>query len=235
MIDRITARIRERCEELAEDLCLVSGTQLSGFRSDRKTIIENLLELLRDFYRHRSSAFHEGLINQLQQSKLVSVEESQIVGAEDTEFKVGNWYLIGTRTYRVLKTHPSFEIEDQGSIVSFSADNISKYWDHHIFKLSEIKTVLHRYKTQQFSAEDEILEITKAFQSELKEAHEFFLQERGLGDCDLRPSRGSQRHVHCYSCEEELDNSVDLEGSNCGWIVCVCGACGCGYSKSWGD
>jgi len=233
MIDRITARIRDRCEELAEDLRLVSGTQLSGFRSDRKTIIENLLELLRDFYRHRSSAFHEDLIKQLQQSKLVSAEESQIVGTEVTEFQAGSWYLIGARTYRVLKTHPSFEIEDQGSIVSFSADKISKYWDHHIFQLSKIKTVLRHYQTQQFSAEDEILEITKVFQSELKEAHEFFLQEHGLDNCDLRPSRGSQRHTHCYSCAEELDNSVDLECSNCGWIVCVCGACGCGYSTHY--
>ena len=51
-------------------------------------------------------------------------------------------------------------------------------------------------------------------------------------DCTMKETK------QCYSCKEELDNSVDLECSNCGWIVCICGACGCGYSghrrqESW--
>ena len=38
------------------------------------------------------------------------------------------------------------------------------------------------------------------------------------------------RFTHCYSCGRELNNAINSECAVCGWIVCVCGACGCGYS-----
>lgn len=31
----------------------------------------------------------------------------------------------------------------------------------------------------------------------------------------------------CYACGRGLDNAVDHECACCGWIICVCGACGC--------
>ena len=41
----------------------------------------------------------------------------------------------------------------------------------------------------------------------------------------------SRRITHCYSCTERLDNSIDIECAACGWILCFCGACGCGYRR----
>jgi len=38
------------------------------------------------------------------------------------------------------------------------------------------------------------------------------------------------RITRCYSCKNPLDNSVDVECVACGWILCLCGACGCGLS-----
>ncbi len=38
------------------------------------------------------------------------------------------------------------------------------------------------------------------------------------------------RVTHCYSCKQTLSNSIDVECVVCGWILCNCGACGCGYS-----
>lgn len=40
------------------------------------------------------------------------------------------------------------------------------------------------------------------------------------------------RVTHCYSCKEQLDNSIDIECVSCGWILCWCGACGCGFDRS---
>ena len=37
------------------------------------------------------------------------------------------------------------------------------------------------------------------------------------------------RITHCYSCNGHLDNSIDIECAACGWILCICSACGCGY------
>lgn len=49
---------------------------------------------------------------------------------------------------------------------------------------------------------------------------------RGLS----RPTGGWRRRVtHCYACQSHLDNSTDVECVSCGWILCPCGACGCGY------
>jgi hypothetical protein len=39
----------------------------------------------------------------------------------------------------------------------------------------------------------------------------------------------NRRITHCYSCKEHLDNSIDIECAACGWILCLCSACGCGY------
>jgi hypothetical protein len=37
------------------------------------------------------------------------------------------------------------------------------------------------------------------------------------------------RVTYCYICGSKLDNALDKECGRCGWIVCSCGACGCGY------
>jgi hypothetical protein len=54
------------------------------------------------------------------------------------------------------------------------------------------------------------------------------LKNRGVRKAD-RPTL--HRTAHCWSCKELLDNSQDLECSGCDWIICECGACGCGRQK----
>ncbi|MBW3565480.1 MAG: DUF3553 domain-containing protein [Acidobacteria bacterium] len=60
--------------------------------------------------------------------------------------------------------------------------------------------------------------------------HREFLENQGKAYKGTR-SAGKNRHriTHCYSCKSRLDNSVDLECISCSWIICWCGACGCGY------
>lgn len=36
------------------------------------------------------------------------------------------------------------------------------------------------------------------------------------------------RITRCYACKKDLDNTIDIECKACGWIICSCGACGCG-------
>jgi len=64
-------------------------------------------------------------------------------------------------------------------------------------------------------------------------AHRNFLRKRGLPEQPLRARRleNRSRATHCYSCRTGLDNSIDVECSKCGWILCACGACGCGWSR----
>jgi hypothetical protein len=48
---------------------------------------------------------------------------------------------------------------------------------------------------------------------------------RRIIDDSNRPSRVS----YCWFCKLKINNTVDLECIACGWILCNCGACGCGY------
>ena len=70
----------------------------------------------------------------------------------------------------------------------------------------------------------------------LEEKHKMILQGLGLEWKGVRsPSKdrevSRQRVAHCYLCKHPLDNTVDKECVACGWILCRCGACGCGYGK----
>lgn len=69
---------------------------------------------------------------------------------------------------------------------------------------------------------------------------EFFIRARsefffklGQSDPGTRPAQALKMHrvTHCYSCKSSLDNATDAECLACNWIVCFCGACGCGYSR----
>lgn len=66
-----------------------------------------------------------------------------------------------------------------------------------------------------------------------EERHKDYLLSLGKKYSGISISSQSKKHriTHCYNCKEVLDNSTNLECNTCGWIICQCGACGCGYSK----
>lgn len=39
----------------------------------------------------------------------------------------------------------------------------------------------------------------------------------------------AHRATHCYACKDELDSQLHIQCQSCGWLICYCGACGCGY------
>ena len=67
----------------------------------------------------------------------------------------------------------------------------------------------------------------------LKDRHKEFLQQHGIPYKGSRSATSARkiRTAHCYNCYSALDNSVDEECLTCGWIICTCGACGCGYTS----
>ncbi len=68
----------------------------------------------------------------------------------------------------------------------------------------------------------------------LEEKHKIILEARGIEWKGVR-KRGAavqmtprHRRPKCWFCKQALDNAVDIECLSCGWILCRCGACGCG-------
>ena len=63
--------------------------------------------------------------------------------------------------------------------------------------------------------------------------HQDFLKSKGLQFRGVAARNANKYHrmTHCYSCKDSLDNEMDSECTACRWIICGCGACGCGYSR----
>ena len=76
-------------------------------------------------------------------------------------------------------------------------------------------------------AEKELIE-KENIELELK--HKAHLQKYGLSSTGInkREPTGVARFTHCWSCKLNIDSLGFLECSRCGWIICNCGACGCG-------
>lgn len=71
-----------------------------------------------------------------------------------------------------------------------------------------------------------------AVKKEAENEHRSKLEKLGLPFKGISfNSKKSHRATHCWDCKEALDSYIDLECNACGWILCKCGACGCGYSK----
>lgn len=72
---------------------------------------------------------------------------------------------------------------------------------------------------------------------EMLKKHGEFLKKKGVSLDEIDAIRLNRvygklrRTPHCYECSSSLDNEVDLECSRCDWIICSCGACGCGHPK----
>lgn len=76
------------------------------------------------------------------------------------------------------------------------------------------------------------MEARKQLKAALPAARETFFLKLGQPNPGIRStnSRQFRRTTNCYACKTQLDNSVDQECNECRWIVCYCGACGCGYT-----
>ena len=93
-----------------------------------------------------------------------------------------------------------------------------------------------------FRTEEDAFEQLKKFVDEnLETVHEEFLQRHrnylsskgvetiGKTAKEHNKTVKRRRTSHCWACYHPVDNQVQHECTTCGWIICTCGTCGCGY------
>lgn len=87
-------------------------------------------------------------------------------------------------------------------------------------------------KAEQNASQHKLDFLKKAFERRaLQIARSQFFDRIRKDDPGLRPATNRFRRVtHCYDCKHPLDSVIDYECNKCGWLVCDCGACGCGYN-----
>ena len=63
------------------------------------------------------------------------------------------------------------------------------------------------------------------------ENHQNFLKGKGLPYRGVVAVNHKKKHrlTHCYACKDSLDSEINSLCAACKWIICGCGACGCGY------
>jgi hypothetical protein len=99
--------------------------------------------------------------------------------------------------------------------------------------------IMRRFTTGSGVSPDEANGALQAFLTvrnrELEEKNRSFLERNGKVFAGTRPRSQTLRSrvTHCFACREHLDSTINLECIACGWILCQCGACGCGYNPSY--
>lgn len=64
-----------------------------------------------------------------------------------------------------------------------------------------------------------------------RDRHKEFLYRKGIVFKGVRNSEEKKnRSSHCYKCKNAVSSEIQDECIACEWIICNCGACGCGYS-----
>lgn len=117
---------------------------------------------------------------------------------------------------------------------------VQSEFSSHEVRRAEFEAILHKFVQDEIEA----IAAKRLAASQAREAirlerqraafiqsREQFFQRLGMENPGTRPI-GVQRYrriTHCYHCKSPLDNAMDAECVACGWIVCTCGACGCGY------
>lgn len=69
------------------------------------------------------------------------------------------------------------------------------------------------------------------FPEKLLERHRNSVEKSGHIYLGVRENNTPRRRriTHCYACKQRIDNTIDIECLACNWILCICGACGCGF------
>ena len=144
-------------------------------------------------------------------------------------------FLWDMHTMNICKYVPETARKQARSYKKINTDAyISAYllWkDAHIEDWLKEETV---YYHNRLTREAEELKKRQALNLTLEEIHKERLVKMGKEYRGVRSANKDnlrRRFANCYSCKKNLDNSVDIECVACDWILCKCGACGCGYLR----
>lgn len=78
------------------------------------------------------------------------------------------------------------------------------------------------------------LKFEESKKKQIKANHIKHLESHGIDFMGTRERSKSlpRRLASCWSCKCALDSDARLECCGCGWILCSCGGCGCGYREA---
>ena len=98
------------------------------------------------------------------------------------------------------------------------------------------------FEENKFQTDEDALQRLKKFvdknlgtiHEEFLQRHRSYLHSKGIETTgntvrENNTALKRRRTSHCWSCRHPVDNQIQHECTSCGWIICTCGTCGCGY------
>lgn len=157
--------------------------------------------------------------------------EIELIGFKVTHRTMGTGIVVRVReaspkNYIVVKY-------DSGSESEYGEDIFAGWGDYFTHSGSAALGATRAYFSKSSSTNQPHQAATPADRNELiQERHRLKVVESGKQYLGVRPVRKGRfnRIAKCYACKSPLDNSINMECSSCSWILCSCGACGCGYA-----
>ena len=143
---------------------------------------------------------------------------------------------------------PSIQHDDPGMIYAFCAtrEQMREYPKNQVKSMlktekSDVRhTAIEKYLKWYSAHGDSFVESDRRAKHDKREAEKAaFLQRHkeyleGLGKPftgTAEPLSKGSRKTHCYVCKEKLDSHFFVQCNSCNWLICHCGACGCGYDS----
>ena len=241
--------IKSRCSKHILNLEQLSAANVNDETVNTK--FNELRKLLRDLYKLQPEVFSPNLFQRIESctsvGSLASPAENLIsqVNSTDTKFILGHVYLAEEGAFKIVKIINGYPIITPDVYPKCNTLYYLKHmWEQHRSllaglverqnaieeKQSAINRFASEYTLPNSSAKEELEFLKAEYDAEIISAHKEFLKEEELPYKGTHKNTRSHRVSHCYKCGHRLDNEIDTECNACNWIVCSCGACGCGTS-----
>jgi hypothetical protein len=197
---------------------------------------EKAFELLRCLYRISPESFALTSIDCLKQLNSQSIERFEPFDPSTLPMD-GDSIFLKKAVLRIWRTSSAFGfVGVNGSRYEYLPGEFEKDLETHKSILEEIRNILEPLDVSASSSElaDSLIsELQQAKSAKLRDNFLRTRRELGLLGAELALSNTHEHRVtHCYSCKMHLESDLFMECSACRWIVCICGACGCGYNSA---
>ena len=153
----------------------------------------------------------------------------QQISISDNEFVSGHNYFCGGKLIQIVRTTPRLAWRSGKHTIYDLNGRQAAFWEEHSTTVANVLFCAEAFAKLPNANEAAIALIEKLLTTNYNLAQE----KLGRSASPLRRSQVSRhRHTHCYKCKLPLESGVFLECGSCAWLVCSCGACGCGYGPN---
>lgn len=224
---RETIAVAEVARELASVLqrsCRILYDDKPSFESKASWLIR----FLRELWRVRRQSFDDETLILLK--SCAGIEQMRHRVARVFDPSKDEFYIVAPKAFiRVTRVGSRLSwVGVNGLVYSYGRDDLKRDMDYHASFMDDIVRVFDAIDSE-LDACEAVVDLLRELRAVYERAFLARRKRLRLPDAHLSDQNNKQHRVtKCWSCHRHLETGVYMECSMCGWLVCSCGACGCG-------